>query len=72
MTAAVPKVTWRSGADAIAHAHQPRMTRTMCGLRVVDERWDRPAFRRCMGCEALVQDLQPVPEGESRALWGSR
>ena len=66
------RLTWRAGSDRVAHAHRSRYSRTLCGSPIVLERLAWPAFRRCRACESLAADLAPVPEGEARALWGSR
>lgn len=48
--------TWRAGDDRIAHAHERHALRTLCGERIVLERLEWPAHRRCMGCEQLVRE----------------
>ena len=60
MTAATSRVTWRAGADKVAHAHLPRQQRTLCGERVVIERLAWPTFRHCMVCAALADEPRVV------------
>lgn len=64
-----PTVTWRAGNDQVAHAHLPRALRTLCGLEIIGERFAWPAFRKCMGCVAIVDG---IPESELRLLDGNR
>jgi hypothetical protein len=54
-TATTPKVTWRAGADRIAHAHTARATRTLGGQPILDERLAWTKFRNCMVCTAAVE-----------------
>lgn len=58
-TTTLPPLTWRAGADKIAHAHEPRATRTLCGDLIVLERlaWPNP-IRRCMACDSLAADRE--------------
>jgi hypothetical protein len=68
-----PKITWRAGADRVAHAHAARSPRTLCGELVLDERYAWPdPLRRCLVCRTQIEKLEPIPEGEARALWGDR
>lgn len=68
-TVTPPKVTWRAGADRVAHAHRARELRTACGMEIVAERLAWTKFRNCMVCAAALED---VPEGEARLLHGDR
>lgn len=56
-----PALTWRAGADKIAHAHEPRATRTLCGERIVDIRLAHDVHRNCRGCESLAADRERTP-----------
>lgn len=67
--AAAPKVTWRAGSDRVAHAHTKGATRTLCGMRVLEERFAWPKVRDCMVCTAAIAQ---IPESELRLLDGNR
>ena len=45
-------VSWRAGADKLAHAHpgRGRQIWTLCKQRAVDERTAHPEKRRCQAC----------------------
>lgn len=47
---------WRAASDQIAHAHEPQRStvkRTLCGLRVVDQRMSWPPLVKCPDCLAV-------------------
>jgi hypothetical protein len=49
-----PRIAWRADADRIAHAHQPKAPRTLCGELVIPERFAWPPLRRCLACASLA------------------
>lgn len=50
------RLTWRAGADRVAHASARGWLRTLCGERVTDERLAWPELRRCLGCASLAKE----------------
>jgi hypothetical protein len=80
MTAQTLRFTWLAGRDRVAHASVRGQIRTLCGERVVDERFAWPKIRNCMGCTSLVAEREgrlalpdaPIAENEFRALSGDR
>jgi hypothetical protein len=58
-TATKRRLTWRAGADRVAHASAPKGLRTLCGERIVDERLAHPELRRCLGCRNLADQAAP-------------
>jgi len=52
------RVTWLGDESRIAHAHRPGAVRTLCGQRVVEERWAWPQLRNCLACTSLLADAE--------------
>ena len=51
------RVRWHAWHDGVAHAVRGRgrrVLRTECGVRVLEERHDRPETSRCPACLVLV------------------
>jgi hypothetical protein len=55
------KLHWRAGTDQIDHAYRKGELRTLCGLRIIEERRSWPPTIKCHECIAIGQ--RPVGRG---------
>lgn len=76
-----PVIRWKAYADRVAHAYHragARGSRSLCtDVAELPERFEVPvteAASRCGTCSAVAEQLEvdAIPEGESRAMWGNR